>query len=79
MITYNAVMAQANNISSLSGELSREIFQLEDVLTMVRRDWKGPASEAFQKQLVMLIADMKAIQSNMSSVSNNIRSEIAKI
>ena len=66
-------------MNSLSGDLNTEIRKLESLLSQIKRDWYGPASEAFQKQLIMLIADMKTTKYNMSSVSSTIKNVANRI
>jgi len=72
-INYGQVIGQANTIRNLSGDLEREIKKLENILTNVRGNWKGPASQAFQRHLTILIADMKQTKYSMSSVSSTIK------
>ena len=78
-INYNKVISQANDIKDLSTDLGREISDLENLLAQIKREWRGPASEAFQKQLIMLIADMKTTKYNMSSVSSTIKNVAKRI
>lgn len=78
-INYNKVVSQANDIKDLSSDLGREITNLENLLAQIKREWYGPASDAFQKQLLMLIADMKTTKYNMSSVSSTIKNVAKRI
>ena len=78
-INYNKVISQANDISELSRDMNTEIRKLEDLLSQIKREWYGPASDAFQKQLIMLIADMKTTKYNMSSVSSTIKNVANRI
>lgn len=78
-INYNKVISQANDISDLSRDMNTEIRKLEDLLSQIKREWYGPASDAFQKQLIMLIADMKTTKFNMSSVSSTIKNVANRI
>lgn len=78
-INYNRVISQANDISDLSRDMNTEIRKLEDLLSQIKREWYGPASDAFQKQLIMLIADMKTTKYNMSSVSTTIKNVANRI
>jgi len=78
-INYNRVVSQANDIKDLSSDLGREITNLENLLAQIKREWYGPASDAFQKQLLMLIADMKTTKYNMSSVSSTIKNVAKRI
>ena len=78
-INYNRVVSQANDIKDLSSDLDREITNLENLLAQIKREWYGPASDAFQKQLLMLIADMKTTKYNMSSVSSTIKNVAKRI
>lgn len=78
-INYNKVMSQANDIYDLSRDMNTEIRNLEDLLSQIKREWYGPASDAFQKQLIMLIADMKTTKYNMSSVSSTIKNVANRI
>ena len=56
-----------------------EILRLENLLSQIKREWYGPASDAFQQQLIMLIADMKTTRYNMSSVSSSIKNVANRI
>lgn len=78
-INYNKVISQANDISDLSRDMNTEIRKLEDLLSQINRTWYGPASNAFQKQLIMLIADMKTTKYSMSSVSSTIKNVANRI
>ena len=78
-INYNKVISQANEMYELSGDLNTEIKKLEDLLARIKREWYGPASDAFQKQLIMLIADMKTTKYNTSSVSSTIKNVANRI
>ena len=78
-INYNKVVSQANDIKDLSSDLGREITNLENLLAQIKREWYGPASDAFQKQLLMLVADMKTTKYNMSSVSSTIKNVAKRI
>ncbi len=78
-INYNKVISQANDIFDLSRDMNTEIRKLEDLLSQIKREWYGPASDAFQKQLIMLIADMKTTKYNMSSVSSTIKNVANRI
>lgn len=78
-IDYSKVVSQANGIKDLSTDLGREISDLENLLAQIKREWYGPASDAFQKQLLMLIADMKTTKYNMSSVSSTIKNVAKRI
>ena len=78
-INYNKVISQANDISDLSRDMNTEIRKLEDLLSQIKQEWYGPASDAFQKQLIMLIADMKTTKYNMSSVSSTIKNVANRI
>ncbi len=71
-INYNKVIDQAEQIDDLSRDLNSEIKTLEGLLEQVKREWCGPASDAYQQQLLMLIADMKTTKHNISSVSSTI-------
>lgn len=78
-INYNRVVSQANDIKDLSNDLGREISDLENLLAKIKREWFGPASAEFQRQLQMLIADMKTTKFNMSSVSSTIKNVAKRI
>lgn len=78
-INYGQVIRQANTINNLSTDLDREVRSLENILTNIRSDWKGPASIAFQKHLTILIADMKQTKYSMSSVSSTIKNVATRI
>ena len=78
-INYSKTIGQANEISSLADDMAREIQDLENLLATIKSQWRGPASEAFQGQLQMLIADMKTTKFDMSRVSATIKNTAAKI
>ena len=72
IIDYSCAVAQADDINQLSNYLDKEILKLENLLARIRNEWKGPASDAFQNQLLMLIADMRTTRNQMSGVSSSI-------
>ncbi len=78
-INYSKTIEQANDIYDLSQDLGQEISKLENLLTQVKNNWSGPASDAYQKQLLMLIADMKTTKHSMSSLSTTIKNAARKI
>lgn len=78
-INYLQVVNKANDIRSLADDLNREIRTLENLLADVKNNWRGPASEAYQKQLLMLIADMKTTKFDMTSLSSTIKNTASKI
>lgn len=78
-INYSRVISQANSINNLSHDLEREIRRLEEVLADVKKNWVGPASQVYQKQLLMLIADMKSTRFKISSVSSTIKNVANRI
>lgn len=78
-INYSQVIGQANTISNLSGDLDKEIRNLESISTSVGGNWKGPASQAFQRHLTILVADMKQTKYSMSSVSSTIKNVATRI
>ena len=78
-INYTKVVSQANDIKDLSNDLETEIVKLEALLAQAKNEWYGPASEEFQRQLKMLIADMKTTKYNISSVSTTIKNVAKRI
>ena len=72
-INYSYVISQANDIQNLSGDLSYEINKLETILSQIKTNWYGPASEEYQRQLLRLINDMKSTKNDMSSLSSRIK------
>ena len=76
---YKKLINQADDIYDLSKNLDSEISRLENLLARIKREWYGPASTAFQKQLIMLIADMKTTRKNMSSLSTTIKNKANKL
>lgn len=78
-INHSKVIRQADEINDLSRDLNAEILRLENLLSQIKREWYGPASDAFQQQLIMLIADMKTTRYNMSSVSSSIKNVANRI
>lgn len=78
-INYDTVVSQANDIKNLSSDLDREIINLENLLTRIKREWCGPASDAFQDQLYTLIVDMKTTKTSMSNISSTIKNVAKQI
>lgn len=78
-INYDKVISQANSIDDLANDLQRKIDELTDLQSMVRKEWIGPASSAFQKKLSTLISDMKSTKSDMDSVASQIKSTARNI
>ena len=78
-INYERVVSQAEAMNELSLNLGREITKLEELLAQIKREWYGPAAEAYQEQLIMLIADMKSTKYGMSSVSSTIKNVATRI
>ena len=66
-------------MTDLSRQINSEIIRLENLLARIKREWYGPASDAFQQQLIMLIADMKTTRYNMTSVSTSIKNVANRI
>ncbi len=78
-IDYSRTVGQANEIQELSDELDQEIEKLQRLWENVKRDWQGPASQAYQNQLLILIAEMKTTRFNMSSLSTSIKNAARRI
>ncbi|MBE5951833.1 MAG: hypothetical protein E7260_09625 [Lachnospiraceae bacterium] len=78
-INYEKVVSQAEAMNDLSLNLGQEITKLEELLAQIKREWYGPASEAYQEQLIILIADMKVTKHGMSSVSSTIKNVATRI
>ena len=78
-INYSLTISQANSIKGLSDDLADEITRLENLLTRIKSDWKGPASDAFQKRLQMIIDNMRATKKDMSNVSSSIKTAADRI
>ncbi len=78
-IDYSDAMIRAEEIQNLSVELEGKITVLNELLATVKREWKGPASEAYQAQLLMLIADMKTTRHDMSGLATAIRNTAERI
>ncbi len=72
-IDYKKVMSQATSMGNLAFDLGEEIVNLENLLEKVKKEWCGPASDAYQHQLTILIADMKVTKKRMSDVSQTIK------
>lgn len=71
-INYPKVMSQVNSMDDLSYNLNSEIRKLDNMLNELRSKWEGPASNAYQRQLDKLIADMKRTKSKMEDVAGTI-------
>ncbi len=78
-INYDKVISQADSIDDLADDLQRKIDELIDLQNLVRKEWVGPASSAFQKKLTTLISDMKSTKSDMGSVASKIKSTARSI
>ena len=78
-INHSKVIRQADEMTDLSRQINSEIIRLENLLAQIKREWYGPASDAFQQQLIMLIADMKTTRYNMTSVSTSIKNVANRI
>lgn len=78
-INHSKVIRQADEMADLSRQINSEIIRLENLLARIKREWYGPASDAFQQQLIMLIADMKTTRYNMTSVSTSIKNVANRI
>lgn len=78
-INYSRVISQANSMNNLSSDLSAEIRRLENMLNDVKSNWKGPASDAYQRQLISLINAMQRTKNKMSEVSSTIKSVARRI
>ena len=72
-INYSKVIGQANDIKDLSNDLNGEINKLEKHLATVANEWKGPASDEYQKQLKNLIKRMKSTKTQMSNLATTIK------
>lgn len=72
-INYDKVISQADSIEDLAGDLQRRITELNDLQSLVRKEWVGPASSAFQRKLSTLISEMRSTQSDMDSVASKIK------
>ena len=79
IINYSLTISQANSIKDLSDDLADEITRLENLLTRIKSDWKGPASDAFQKRLQMMINDMRETKKDMSNVASSIKTVAKRI
>lgn len=78
-IDHSKVIRQADEMNDLSRDLNAEILRLEALLSQIKCEWCGPASDAFRQQLIMLIADMKTTRYSMSSVSSSIKNAANRI
>lgn len=72
-------MGQAEKIDNLSSDLGGEIQKLENILTSIGSNWKGPASTAYQKHLSLLISDLRKTKRSMSDVASTIHDVATKI
>jgi len=73
-INYSKVIRQANDIKELSNDLRDEISRMEKHLATIANEWKGPASNEYQKQLNRLISKMKITKTKMTTLSTTIKS-----
>ena len=48
-INHSKVIRQADEMNDLSRDLNAEILRLENLLAQIKREWYGPASDAFQQ------------------------------
>ena len=66
---YNRNMRDANDIEKLAGELDKQIDELNDLRIRISSNWEGEASDAYQKELRLLITRLTSIRKNMYSAS----------
>ena len=78
-IDYDRAIEQAEDIRALASDFQSEISDLETLLSRIKREWRGPASDAFTAQLNMLITEMKTTKNDMTRVSDLIKSTAKEI
>lgn len=78
-IDYDQVISQADSMDDLADDLKRRIDELDGLRDLVREEWAGPASTAFQQKLSTLIDEMESTRSDMSTVTSKIRSTARRI
>lgn len=71
-INYSRVMSQVKSMNNLSINLNSEIRKLENMLNEIESNWKGPASNAYQRQLYSLLVDMRRTRNKMGDVAGTI-------
>ncbi len=65
-------MAQIKVINNSSRQVSDEVSRLENLLARVKHEWCGPASEAYQNELVKLITELKNVKLEIDSISQTV-------
>ena len=56
--------------------LGVEISKLETLLAKIKNEWCGPGSSEYQRQLQLLIADMKSTQNSLNSMAKRLRATL---
>lgn len=53
----------------LSDDLTQEMNKLKQMGTMAKQNWKGPASDTYQKQIMALISKMSHTKNRMTELA----------
>ena len=76
---YWKTMWLVDDINDLGDNINSEIKRMQKHLSNVAKEWKGPASDAYQKYLEELIADMISAKSKIYSLANKVKNAAEKI
>ena len=66
------------DIQTLSNEIRIEISDMETFLSKIKSEWCGPASDAFQRQIQLLLSDLNSTARKMDNISQGITMEVNK-
>lgn len=75
IIDVNTVI---NDIQTLSDKVKEEMLDIDTLLSSVRSNWCGPASNEFQKQLQLLQNELSLTSRKMNSISQALMAEANK-
>ena len=72
-IDCNKAIRQSEDLKTLARQLSAEITQLENLVSKIKNEWRGPASEEFQKKILALIENMKTTRNTLQNTGYSVR------
>lgn len=73
-IDCDKAIRQSEDLKHLSRQLSNEIIELENCYLRMKNEWRGPASEEFQRKLLQLIENMKMTRDTLQNTGYSVRS-----
>lgn len=72
-IDCNKAIRQSEDLKTLARQLSNEIIELENFYLRLKNEWRGPASEEFQRKLLQLIENMKTTRDILQNTGYSVR------